>query len=110
MNVHLIVAPEYNAFNILYKTLALLKIDRVTMSRHAIQDDIKEVRHHMNVEIVKKPHVYNYLREHCDMVVVCTDGENAHATYVIKYCINHRIPILILTNLVETNTYLEVAD
>jgi len=109
MKVYLNISKEYFAYSALYKILRQLGLRDVVINKNVMEAHLEELRGKFNFEHLNKDLVFNLLREDIDLCVVCTDGEDKQTNFLMKYCVKHRIPMLLLTNLVEEdNCLLEV--
>ena len=108
MKVYLNIADTYFAYEALYKLLNQLQLQNIIISNNINEEHLKNLRGKLCLEIIKKNQLYNVLREDIDLVFICTDGEDSQSLYLTKYCVNHRLPMVLLTNIVEPSTYLEV--
>lgn len=107
MKIYLNIAKGYFAYTSLYKILSQLNIDNLIVCKMS-DEHLTELRGKYQIEVIKKDSLYNVLRTDIDMVILCTDGEDSGSIYLTKYAITHRLPVLFLTNLVESNCILEV--
>ena len=108
MKIYLSVADNYFAYESLYKLLNQLQIQDIIICDKINEEHLHNLRGKLKLEIIKKNHLYNVLRTDIDLVFICTDGEDSQSIYLTKYCVNHRLPLVLLTNIVEPSTYLEV--
>ena len=109
MNVYLSIAKEYFVYTPMYNTLRRLNIREVLVDKVLIEDHLEALRGKFNLTNIGDGQLFNVLREDVDLCVICTDGEDPDSVFLMKYCIKHRIPMLMFTNLdEETNCLLEI--
>ena len=108
MKILLNMSETFFAYSELVKVTEKLKINEFLMSSDTLQEHIQVLKDIYLVELVKHKDLYNVLRDEVDLAITCTDGEDTSSTYLIKYCIKHRIPILLLTNITEHSSHLFV--
>lgn len=101
MLIHLNIADEYFAYLPIYSLLNKLGDYKIIVCDSLNEEHLLEFRDKVKFEIIKKGDLYNVVRNDVDLVIIGTDGEDKHSIYMCKYCINHRIPVVLFTNLLD---------
>ena len=108
MNIFLSIAKDYHAYPALTKLTGQLKLDKFIISNKMNPEHLQTLRGQYELEVVNNAKLFNIIRTDVSLIILCTDGEDPASLYLTKHAILHRIPLLILSNLVDHDAILEI--